>query len=266
MKKFGLQLYSIRDRLTTDKEIKESFLAISKMGYTNVQTAGTYEGIAPESFAKHAKDAGLEICGTHYSYEKIKNDIEGTVKYHNTIGTKIIGVGGAPSMKVFENKENLLAFIKEFNELAEIYSKHGFGFTYHNHATEGIKIDGKPVFEYMIEGFGDKVQFCFDTYWAQMAGFDIVHTIERLSGRMPILHLKDFQAMVEYRLEGGKIMHAPRYVEVGSGNLDFARIISAAEKAGCRYFVVEDEYYSNGSSMDSVNTSATYIKNNLIEK
>lgn len=266
MKDFGLQLFSIRDRLTNEEDLKDAFLKIAKMGYTSVQTAGTYDWIAPEAFAKHLKDAGLSVCGTHYSYDRLKNDIEGTVKYHQTIGAKYIGVGGAPSMDVFKTKENLLAFIEEFNGLAEIYSKHGFTLTYHNHATEGIKLDGKCAYDYMIEGFSEKVQFCFDTYWAQMSGFNINDTIKRISGRLPILHLKDFQAMVEYKLEGGKIMHAPRYVEVGSGNLDFASIIAESEKAGTEYFIVEDEYYSTGSSLESVNMSASYIKANLLRK
>lgn len=266
MKKFGLQLFSIRDRLTNEEDLKDAFIKIAKMGYTSVQTAGTYPGIAPEKFAEHLKNAGLEVCGTHYSYDLIKNNVEETVKYHNLLGTKYIGVGGAPSMDVFKSKENLLAFIKEFNEIAEIYAKYGFTMTYHNHATEGIKLDGKATYDYMIEGFSDKVEFCFDTYWAQMSGFNITDYIKRLSGRLPILHLKDFQAMVEYKLDGGKIMHAPRFVEVGNGNLDFKSIINASEKAGTEYFIVEDEYYSTGSSLESVETSANYIKKELLEK
>ena len=265
MKKFGLQLFSIRDRVTTLEDMNTAFTEIAKMGYTQIQTAGTYDNIPVVEFAKSARLAGLYVCGTHYSYDRIKNDIEGTISYHSVLGSKIIGVGGASSMSVFESKENLLAFIKEFNELAEIYAKYGFKLSYHNHATEGIKLDGKPAIEYMIEGFSENVTFCFDTYWAQVAGFDIVHMINRLAGRIEILHLKDLRAFYEYKLENGHILHGPNMVEVGKGNLDFPRIVAAAEEAGCKYFIVEDEYYSTGDSMESVNTSATYIKENLIE-
>ena len=264
MKEFGLQLFSIRDRLKDAEGAREAFFAIRDMGYTQVQTAGTYDTILAEDFAKYAREAGLYVCGTHYSYDKIKNDIEGTIAYHNLLGTKIIGVGGASSMDVFASRENLLAFIKEYNELAEIYAKRGFKLSYHNHATEGIRLDGKPAFEYMIEGFSENVTFCFDTYWAQVAGFDVVHTLERLTGIVEILHLKDFRAFYEYKLEGGRLLHAPNMIEVGQGNLDFPRIVKAAEAAGCKYFIVEDEFYSNGDSMDSVKTSANYIKSSLI--
>ena len=265
MREFGLQLFSVRDKLTTECEVKETFMALSKMGYTTAQTAGTYDFISAEKFKEYADAAGIEMCGTHYSYDLIKNDIEGTVKYHNTIGAKIIGVGGAPSMAVYATKESLLAFIDEYNKLAEIYAARGFKLSFHNHATEGIKLDGKCVFEYMIENFSENVTFCFDTYWAQHAGLDVVHTIERLSGRLDILHLKDMEAFVSYELLGGRKLHAPRYVEVGRGNLDFKRICEAAERAGTKYFIVEDEYYSTGNSLDSVKMSADYIKENLIK-
>ncbi len=265
MKEFGLQLFSIRDRLTCADGARDAFLAIRDMGYTQVQTAGTYEGIPAEDFAKYAHEAGLYVCGTHYSYDKIKNDIEGTIAYHNLLGTKIIGVGGAYSMDVFKSRENLMAFINEYNEMAKIYAERGFKLSYHNHATEGIRLEGKPVFEYMIEGFSDNVTFCFDTYWAQVAGFDVVHTLKRLNGRVEILHLKDFRAFYEYKLDGGKILHAPNMIEVGKGNLDFPRIVEAAEAAGCKYFIVEDEFYSTGDSMESVKTSANYIKSTLIK-
>ena len=263
MKAFGLQLFSIRDQYQSESDIRNAFLEIAKMGYTYAQTAGTYPCIAPEKFAEYAKDAGIEICGTHYDWDLIRNDIEGTVKYHNTIGTKLIGIGGAPGL---DSKEAVLNFIAEYNRLAEIYANYGFKLTYHNHAIEGKKYEGKSILEYLIEGFSDNISFCLDSYWLQHAGFDVCDIIERIPGRIDILHLKDMAAFIPYKLEGGATLYAPRMIEVGSGNMNFARIIKAAEKAGAKYFIVEDEYYSTGVPMESVKISADYIKANLIEE
>ena len=55
MKKFGLQLYTIRDRFQTEEDIRSSFRTIAEYGYTEGQTAGAF--INPESFAAAAKDA-----------------------------------------------------------------------------------------------------------------------------------------------------------------------------------------------------------------
>jgi hypothetical protein len=85
MKEFGLQLYSIRDYFTTEESTKNAFLEMAKMGYTQAQTAGSYDYISAEKFKAYADAAGIDLFSTHYDYAKIKNDVEETVKYHKTI-------------------------------------------------------------------------------------------------------------------------------------------------------------------------------------
>lgn len=265
MKKFGLQLYSIKEWFENENDTRDAFLRIAEMGYTEAQTAGTYDYIATELFAKYAHDAGISICGTHYDFARIKGDIEGTVKYHRALDTKIIGIGGAG--QYFDSKENTLRFVDEFNELADVYSKYGFTLSYHNHSIEGVKFDGKTVLDYLGEGFDrEKISFCLDTCWLQFAGLDVCETIERFAGRVKILHLKDMAAWREYKLANGESLYAPGPVEVGYGNLNFKKIVETAERCGVEHFIVEDEYYSTGSPIESVAISASYLKNNLIEK
>jgi sugar phosphate isomerase/epimerase len=262
MKEFGLQLYSIRDYFTNEENTKTSFRKIAEMGYTTAQTAGTYDYISPEKFSQYAKQYNIKLFSTHYDYNLIKNDIEGTVRYHKIIGADYVGIGGKEG--IYEKKEKILEFIDEFNSLAKIYKEHGFKLTYHNHAAEFIKVEGKCVFDYLIEGFDpENISFCLDTYWAQYAGVDVCGLIEKLSGRIDIIHLKDMTAWVPFELKSGRTLYAPRMIEVGRGNMDFKRIIEYAKRSGTKYFVVEDEYYTTGDSMESVKTSADYIKANL---
>ena len=68
MKEFGLQLYSVRDHMTDEVGVRDTFLKLAEMGYTQAQTAGTYDFVSPENFAQYARDAGIEICGCHYNY------------------------------------------------------------------------------------------------------------------------------------------------------------------------------------------------------
>ena len=118
MKKFGIQLWSVRDYLTTENDVRETFKKLGEMGYTEAQTAGTYSFMSPEAFAKCAHDAGISFCGTHYDYNLMKNDIEGTVAYHKALGTTNIGIGGAGGC--FGSEESTRAFAKEYNELAKV--------------------------------------------------------------------------------------------------------------------------------------------------
>ena len=265
MKKFGLQLWSVRDHLTTENDVRETFKKLGEMGYTEAQTAGTYSFMSAEAFAKCAHDAGISFCGTHYDYNLMKNDIEGTVAYHKALGTNNVGIGGAGGC--FGSEESTRAFAKEYNELAKEYAKYGFRVSYHNHSIEGRKFGDKTIMDILIEELtADNIFFCLDSYWLQHAGFDVCSMIERLAGKVDILHLKDMAAWREYPGADGKTVYAPGMTEVGTGNMDFAKIIACAEKCGTKHFIVEDEYYTTGNSLGSVKISADNIKAKFLEK
>ncbi len=267
MKKYGLQIYSVRDHFTNEEDTKNAFIALAKMGYTSVQTAGTYDYITPEKFAQYASEAGIEVCGTHYNWDLIKSDVEGTIAYHKTLGTTNIGVGGMP-MEARKSLEVTKEFIDEFNAMAKIYYERGFKLTYHNHSFEFKKFGGKTLFDCLVEGLDpERTSFVLDTYWVQHGGADVRATIERLAGRIDILHLKDMEACHGYTLSNGNGLAAPAIIEIGEGNINFKDIIPTAEKCGVKYFVVEDDRApSTGDSFAAVKKSADYINANLLEK
>ena len=252
MKTLGLQLFTIRDDFKDEPTIKEGFRRMAEIGYGEAQTAGLF--IAPEKFAEYAKDAGVKICGTHYSWDEIRNNTDETMKIHDILGTTNIGIGGMPGY-ARESKENLLKFIDEANEVAEKISKHGFKFTYHNHSFEFKKFDGRTMMDYLIDGFDKKnVSFVLDTYWVQHGGASIADMIERLAGRIDILHLKDMGAC------GGENHNVPYITEIGNGNINFAKIVPLAEKTGVKSFVVEQDSNWKVSPFDSIKESYDFIK------
>lgn len=257
MKQVGLQLYTVRDQMSDPKNIPDVFQKIAAMGYTQAQTAGDFHDV--EAFAKAAKDAGVKIVGTHYSWDKIRNDIEGTVRVHEILGTKNVGIGGMP-LEPRTDFDALMAFIDECNRVAAALKPYGCTFTYHNHSFEFVKIkDNKTVMDYLIEGFGDNITFVLDTYWVQHGGADIRRMIERLSGRIEIMHLKDMAAV-------DPNTKAPYITDVGSGNIDMKDIVATAEQHGVKYFVVEQDGNYEVDSMTSAEKSCRYLLDNVCEK
>ena len=67
-----------------------------------------------------------------------------------------------------------------------------------------------------------------DIYWLKTAGQDPKAVIERLDGRVKLVHLKD---------------QAPdgAMADVGSGTLDIPTLIAAAKTAGAEHFIVEHD-------------------------
>lgn len=263
MKKFGLQLYSVRDHMADEASLREAFLKLAEMGYSYGQTAGTYDFISPEKYAQYAREAGIEICGTHYSWDRIRNDVEGTVAYHKALGTTNVGIGGMP-WDARHSVDALNAFIDEFNACAAKYAEYGMKLTYHNHSFEFKKLeDGRTLFDHLVEKFDkENVSFVLDTYWLQHGGKDIREMIEMLAGRVDILHIKDMEACRDIRI-GDQTVSVPYITEIGSGNINFKSIIPLAEKCGVKYIVVEDDRAVEVGSYDAVKKSADYIKANL---
>lgn len=250
-KNLGLQLYSVRNHMEDEAGIKETFRRLAEVGYTEVQTAGTFP-ISVEKFAQYANDAGIKIIGTHYGFPQDLDNIEDYVNIHKTLGTTNAGVGGGAYGKT---KEEVLAYVEKVNVLAEKLSEYGMKFTYHHHSHEFAKVPGGArVIDYMVDGFDKKnVSFVLDTYWLQNAGVGIYDWLEMLAGRVDILHLKD--RAVKFGTNDGYI------TEVGNGNIDFAKVLKVAEATGVKHICVEQDTWPLGfDSIDCVGKSAKYLK------
>ena len=150
-------------------------------------------------------------------------------------------------------------FIEKANTLANIIYDYGFKFTYHNHSHEFVKIgpNGETMMDILVKGLDPvKTSFVLDTCWVQNAGCDVRYWIEKLAGRIDILHLKDVGF-------GGGGLNGMFITEVGNGNLYWEGILETAQKTGIQYYVVEQDTCP-GDPFDSVRKSAEYLKKNFM--
>lgn len=258
LEKIGVQLYTIRSAMTTADDIKRSFEKLKKLGYDEVQTAGSptakdAEGkvaMTYEEFGKAAKEAGLTIVGTHDNLDAMTADPAQAMANHRLLGTTNMGIGGFFRSTVPEFE----AIIQRINAFAKIISKEGFKFTYHNHSHEFMKVDGKTFMERLAEGLDPATtSFVLDTYWVQHGGADVRHWINRLAGRVDILHLKDM----------GRNGDGPYITEIGNGNIWFEGVIEEALKTGVKHFVVEEDICP-GDPFDSLKISSDYLHANFM--
>lgn len=248
--KIGVQLYTIRDFLGTEEDVKRSFEKLKKLGYDEAQTAGCK--IPYADFGRLAKEAGITIVGTHDDFGMMVENPEQAMANHDLLGTKIMGIGG-----FFEHtREKYDEFIAKANIVAKNIKARGFKFTYHNHSHEFRKVDGKLIMDLLIEGMDpDNTGFVLDTYWVQHGGGDVRYWIEKLAGRVDILHLKDMA-----KCPGS---NPPQYItEVGNGNLYWEGILETALKTGVKHFVVEQDTCP-GDPFDSLKMSSDYLHANF---
>ena len=252
--KLGLQLYTVRDYMTDEKSLDSTFEKLVKMGYTEGQTAGA--NVENPAYAELAKKHGMTIVGTHYDFAKIVNAPEATMKLHDALGTKNVGVGGMPS-DARDSYDNLMKFIETFNKTAELYAKEGYKLTYHNHSFEFIKINGKKtIMDYLYEELDPKnTSFVLDTCWVAHGGADVRYWLEKLAGRIDILHLKDIEP---YYDDNKKVTQA--YTEIGNGSIWWDGVLETAEKIGVKHYVVEqDSRWIDNDPFKSLQVSKDFL-------
>jgi sugar phosphate isomerase/epimerase len=253
--KLGLQLYTVRDYMKTAEEADACFARLAELGYTEAHTAGCAfdEAKFVELLHKH----GISIVGTHYDYPKIINNYEETMELHRLWGTTNIGIGGMPK-EARTSLDGLKTFIRDYNRAAQEYAKHGFKLTYHNHHFEFLRIDGyKTLMDYLYEGLDPATtSFVLDTCWVAAGGGDVTAWMEKLAGRIDILHLKDLW----FKTNDTTGAYESTMTEVGHGNLSWDKIIKTAEQIGVKHYVVEQDKNFMETPFESLKSSAQFLK------
>ncbi|MCI9627525.1 MAG: sugar phosphate isomerase/epimerase [Clostridia bacterium] len=253
LEKIGVQLYTVREYMQTETQIKETFQKLKQLGYDQVQTAGC--AVPYDVFGALAADAGLEIVGTHDDFDMMCNDFAQAYGNHEHLHTKLMGTGGFGFGKT-QNSKMYEEFAQKANAVGEKIAAKGGKFTYHNHSHEFVLLEnGKTGMEILVEELNpETTSFVLDTYWVQNGGGDVRHWIEMLTGRIDILHLKDMKILADGT-------HA--FAEVGSGNLYWDGILQAAQAAGVSYYVVEQDT-CDGDPFDSLQKSSEYLHKNFM--
>lgn len=273
MKKFkvGIQLYSLRDEM--EKDMDATLKAVKEMGYDCVEFAG-YFGKTADEVASLLKKYDLEAVSVHQSYDVFLDKPEENVRYLKTIGAKYCAV---PWMGIEKHKgnEQFEQAMKEIAQVAALLKENGIQMLYHNHDFEFAKYEDKYLLDWLYETIpADLLQPEIDTCWVHYAGVNPCEYLEKYSGRIEVVHLKDFvcnklgggpvYALID---DEGKEKKADSKEEagfefrpVGYGIQDFKAILEASEKAGAEYVIVEQDQPTTATSLESAKMSREYLK------
>lgn len=226
------QLFTIREFAKTPEDLDKSMERLKGIGYNAVQVSGI--GPMDHQQVKDIMDKhGLTICATHISFEKMKEDLDDVIYQHKLWDCKYVGVGSMPE-EYRTSKEGYIAFAREASEIGKRLADEGLQFFYHNHHFEFVKFDGVLGMDILLNESDPEVfGFEIDTYWVQVGGCNPVDWINKVAGRMQIVHFKD----MAIEKEGYK----PIMAEVGEGNLNWPAIIEACTKTNVEWAAVEQD-------------------------
>lgn len=246
------QLYTLRNYLKTPDDIASSLRKVREIGYEAVQVSGMGP-IAEEELMKILDGEGLVCCATHEPTQQIFEETSRVVERLQKLNCQYTAVP-IPGSYPTRTLADVEAFTAKMNDAGKVLADNGQVLTYHNHHNEFRHIEGQTILERFYNGSDPKyLQGEIDTYWVQFGGGNPADWCRRLQNRLPLIHLKDY---------GIDDDDKPVFREIGYGNLNFKEIVTAAEEAGCLWYIVEQDT-TPGDPFDSLRMSFEYIRDNL---
>jgi len=246
--KIGAQLYTVREFTQTNKDFANTMKKISEIGYNCVQISAINPEIPANEIAETCKAYGLDVVITHTNPQRVLKETAAVIAEHRIMGAKYIGIGSLPS-GYNHDKNGFRSFVTDFIPVARMIKQAGLQFMYHNHMFEFARFGNQTFLEYVAERFPE-VGFTLDTFWVQAGGADPAEYLKKFTGRVDVVHLKDFAVVENQR----------RMAEVMEGNLNWTSIFAAMEEAGVKYAMVEQDDCYGKDPFDCLRTSLTNLK------
>ena len=244
--KLGAQFYSIRDNTTTPEDLYNAFKSIKEIGYQITQMSAICK-IDPYLLKSYSEEFSLPITCTHSPIDRIVNDTDNLINEHIIYGCPTIGIGAMPQEYRGERVYEFIDLIKE--PIRKIKAA-GLNFAYHNHAFEFETVNGKLIYDILIDELPD-MDFIIDTYWVKYAGYDYLEYIKRIGPtRIKNVHFKDMKSDPK-----GAICPC------GEGIIDFSEVIKLCDELGIENALVEqDNAPDSGDSIGQMAISYDNLK------
>jgi sugar phosphate isomerase/epimerase len=257
----GLQLYSVKDVI--EKDLQGTLKQLADIGYTEIESypgqKGHYFGMEAKEFAKMTSDLGLNLVSSHFGSGN-RNSKPGDwhqatmLQNFDALAAKAAETGqkyitcSSLDESLRKTKDDLKRTAELFNQTGEKAKKAGLQFAYHNHAFEFEKVGDVVMYDFLLENTdADLVKYEMDMYWVTAGGLDPIAYLEKYPDRFPLCHVKDMDKQDK-----------TRNTEVGSGSIDYQKILKVAKDKGMKHYLVEQEYFT-GPSIESMRTNYNYL-------
>lgn len=246
----AVQLYTLREYLKTPADIAETLKKVKKIGYDAVQISGMGP-IDEAELVKMLNGEGLVCCATHENGAKIVTETDWVIERLNKLNCKYTAYPFPH--KIPTSAAEAMSIAAELETAAKKMAAAGQVLTYHNHDIEFMKFDGQTMLDIFYTN-APTMQGEIDTFWVQHGGANPTSWVNKLKGRLPLLHLKEFG------IHERKITMMP----IGCGNLEWSSILPAAEKGGTEWFIVEQDSCLI-DPFESVKISLDYLVANFVK-
>lgn len=227
MKK-GYQLFSALELCQSAEGLLDTIRRIGEMGYDGVEFFD-YAGVPAAQLRAALREAGLEGFNSHVSLDRWQNDLDAEIAYAVEAGIPMLTVPYiAPELRNATTYARLAAELPGYADRCEAA---GLTVGYHNHDFEFAPWDGGILLDTLL-AVDARVRLELDTFWAMYAGRDPVACMKEYSGRLAIIHVKDYL---------DRTVQPPVFCAIGTGKMENAPVVRQARDLALGWVVVEQD-------------------------
>jgi len=246
-KPLGFQVWTVKDQLI--KDFPGTLKMMAGQGYQTVEMCSPlgYEssGFGPlmkmkaTEMRKIVEDAGLILESTHYGFGELRDNLSERIDFALESGQKQM-ICSSFWLPKDATMSDWMKAVEELNEIGAKTKKAGIQTGFHNHHMEFEKIDGKLIYDALMDHFDpDLVKMQFQVAVISI-GYKAATYFNKYPGRFISAHLADWSAKEN------------KQVPIGQGVVDWKELFKAAEKCGVKNYFVEME-------PETFKESASYI-------
>jgi sugar phosphate isomerase/epimerase len=228
-KRLSFQLYSARKF----PPLKDTLAMLAKIGYREVEGfGGVYD--KPAALRKLLDKNGLTMPTGHFGIDMLEGERPRVLEIAKTLGVRQIY---APYLVPEQRPKNAAGYKKLGKRLAAIgewMRGEGYGFGWHNHDFEFVKLPTGEIPHDIIFETAPMLDWECDVAWVARSGKNPIPWIKTYAGRITSVHVKDIAAK-------GKNLDEDGWADLGDGTLDWPGVFKALKTSRAMYYVLEHD-------------------------
>jgi sugar phosphate isomerase/epimerase len=236
----GCQTYPVKDAIKTD--FAGTMKGLSAAGFQTIELCSPFAypeflGLGkykPQELRGMLGDFGLKCISCHWVPSELYQHADERIAYAHDFGMTQMAVALLGPFKITgkETVDDVKRYTDQFNTFAVKAHAAGITAVLHNEGFVSARIDGKPVYDMMIEQLDPtnvKLQFQMSS---MQVGYDPLVYFKRYPDRYISMHCQDWIVQAD-----GKTKQVP----LGKGVVDWKKVFAAAKVVGIKNYFVELE-------------------------
>ena len=233
-KPLGFQVWTVKDQLI--KDFSGTLKMMAGLGYQGVEMCSPpgYEssGFGPlmsmkaKEMKKIVVDSGLILQSTHYGFGELRDNLSERMDFALESGQKQM-ICSSFWLPKEAKMSDWMKSVDELNEIGAKTKNAGIQIGFHNHHMEFEKLEGKLIYDALMEHFDpDLVKMQFQVAVISI-GYKAADYFNKYPGRFISAHLADWSS------------DKNKNVPIGQGIVDWKEFFAAADQCGVKNYFVE---------------------------